>query len=715
MPRVIESLTGATAAGFRGGRGAWLPWLPAVAALPLFLSLPFLSGRVLLFRDILHFNVPEQVFAARALRSWHLPLWDPGRYGGAPFFAEPGTGVLYPLNLVFQLGDPFSAASLFVLLHLPLAAAGTLLLARALGLSRGACALAAVGFTGSGYLLSMHGGHYYLASAALLPGVTALLMRARSPRSAALAAASVALALFNGELQALAFAFVLALVLREEAGLARRLLWTSAAAILGGLLGAVQLLPTLSFARETVRAAGLGAAEAGSWALHPLRWIELLVPLPFGVAWPENGYWGAAVGAHHLPWAASLYLGPPLILPALLAARRHKRLAVLAGASLAIAAGPLLPVFALWLRLPLADRFRYPEKYALPATLALVLLGAAGVDELARAPRVRWFAAACALLSCAAAFAWAEPAWLVAAIGAGLLRAEANLTSPAALGQLVAALVHSAVLCGALAGALRLAKTRPAVLLPVFLAAALVSQGVTGARVLSWGDGSFLRHEPEVAAGARAAIPAASAGRVFNDGSCGFHGGGRGTLLERKRQWDWITCKENFCTLFGVREALGYGASEWRRQVDYVRSMDRSQRGSLPRLLGAALILGCPRGLPELRAVSDPIARVRLEGGRAAVIGDAAEQVRVAVEGGGRLVLADTFAPGWSARIDGREVPVGLDGIWRAVEVPQGAREVIFEYRAPGLAAGAVVSALALLLALALLRRRPTAAGTAPG
>ncbi len=689
-----------------------LLWLVPLCALPLLLSLPFLSGQVLLFRDLLHFNLPEQVFAARALRALHLPLWDPGRYGGAPFFAEPGTGVLYPLNVVFQLGAPFGAATLFVLLHLPLAAAGTLLLARQLGLSRGASALAAVGFAGSGYLLSMHGGHYYFASAALLPGVTALLLRARSPRSAALAAAGVALMIFNGELQALAFAGVIATVLRVDRPLGRRVGWLAAAAVLGGLLGAVQLLPTLAFARETVRGAGVPAAEAGSWALHPLRWIELLVPLPFGVPWPENGYWGTALGAHHLPWAASLYLGPPLVLPALLAARRHKRLAALAVASLLLAAGPLLPLFALWLRVPLADRFRYPEKYALVATLALALLGGAGVDELRRAPRRRTFVAAAAALLACAALVWARPPWLGSAVASGLARAEANLLPSMALLQLAAALLHSAILCGALAGAVWIAKTRPAVLLPLFLAAAFVSQGVNGARVLSWGDGSFLQREPEIVAQIRAAIPPGSAGRVLNDGSCVFHGGGRGTLLERKRQWDWITGKENFLTLFGVREALGYGASEWRRQVDYVHSLDRK---SVPRLLGAALVLGCPRGLPEVRAVADPVARVRLERGRGEVVEDAAEKVRLAVEGSGRLVLADTFAPGWSARIDGREVPVDLaDGIWRAVEVPTSAREVIFEYRAPGLRAGAMVSALALLLAAAMLRRKATAAGTAP-
>jgi|GEM_PF-1635290 len=683
-----------------------LLWLLPLCVLPLLLSLPFFSGQLLLFRDILHFSVPQQLFGARALHHLHLPLWDPGRYGGAPYLAEPGTGVFYPPNWLFALGlgDPFRFATLFVLVHLPVAAAGTLLLARTLGLSRGASALSAVGFAGSGYLLSMHGGHYYFASAALLPGVTALLLRARTPRTLALAALSVALLICNGELQAVAFAFALALLLgiAPDRTAPRRFLWIGAASLLGALLAAVQLLPTLAFARETVRASGLGFAEASSWALSPLRLVELLVPLPFGVAYPENGYWGTATGVHHLPWAASLYLGPAILVPALLAARHHLRLAAAAAFGLLLAAGPALPLFGLFFKLvPLANRFRFPEKYALVATLALALLGAAGLDGLVGAQRNRLFPALAAGLFACAAVAYVGPALLTGAVAAGLLRAEANQSVPVAMLGLSLALLHAALLCSALAGVLQLAKSRPALLVPLFVLAALVSQTVAGARVLSWGDGSFLRDEPALVQQIRAAQVPGSTGRLFNDGSCGFPGGGKGTLLERRRQWDWKSGKENFLTIYGVREALGYGASEWRRQVDYVHSLDRK---SVPRLLGAALVLGCVKGVPQIRPVADPIPRVRLERGRAEVQDDAPERVRIAVQGEGKLVLADLLAPGWSARIDGRPAPLALsDGIWRSVEVPAGAREVVFEYSAPGLQAGAILSVLALVLVVALL------------
>src|SRR5207302_7926397 len=125
-------------------KNAW--WAAPCLVLPALLAIPALAGRALLFRDLLHFNLPQQVFAAAARAAGRLPLWDPGRYGGAPFFAEPGTGFFYPPNLIFQLLPPAQAATWFVLFHLPLAAAGAYLLARRLSCEPPAAALAAAGY-----------------------------------------------------------------------------------------------------------------------------------------------------------------------------------------------------------------------------------------------------------------------------------------------------------------------------------------------------------------------------------------------------------------------------------------------------------------------------------------------------------------------------------------------------------------------------------------
>jgi hypothetical protein len=70
----------------------------------------------------------------------------------------------------------------------------------------------------------------------------------------------------------------------------------------------------------------------------------------------------------------------------------------------------------------------------------------------------------------------------------------------------------------------------------------------------------------------------------------------------------------------------------------------------------------------------------------------------------GVLVLRDTYYPGWEARLDGVRVPImRADGLFRAVEVPEGTHTVVFQFRPRGLVAGTWVAAGTLILAAAML------------
>ena len=99
-------------------------------------------------------------------------------------------------------------------------------------------------------------------------------------------------------------------------------------------------------------------------------------------------------------------------------------------------------------------------------------------------------------------------------------------------------------------------------------------------------------------------------------------------------------------------------------------------------------------GLPR-ESVPDPAATVAAP---CEVHTPRPEEVRLTcpAEARGVAVLLDEKAPGWTAEVDGEPAPILLaDGLFRAVPVPHGAREVVFRYRTPGLRLGAVVSLLA--------------------
>jgi hypothetical protein len=65
----------------------------------------------------------------------------------------------------------------------------------------------------------------------------------------------------------------------------------------------------------------------------------------------------------------------------------------------------------------------------------------------------------------------------------------------------------------------------------------------------------------------------------------------------------------------------------------------------------------------------------------------------------GWLVLTDSNYSGWTAKLDGAPVPIHFaNGYQRAVRVEVGSQRLVFRYRAPGLALGALLSGLAVLI-----------------
>ena len=66
------------------------------------------------------------------------------------------------------------------------------------------------------------------------------------------------------------------------------------------------------------------------------------------------------------------------------------------------------------------------------------------------------------------------------------------------------------------------------------------------------------------------------------------------------------------------------------------------------------------------------------------------------------LVLGDSFFPGWTATVDGRDAPIHrVDDLFRGVQLPAGAHTVEFRYRPATFKIGAVVSLLTLLALVA--------------
>lgn len=409
--------------------------------------------------DFTHHFLPFSLFRAEAIRTLHLPLWNPATYSGHPFLADTQAAVFYPVSALLEVLTGFwqeASARLYwlqieAILETALAGGFVYLLARGLRLARWAAILGGLAFALSGYLTSYPPLQLaVLRTAIWLPCLLWLLLRtAQSPRQwhypLALAAAT-AITLSAGHPQTwlhVAYAagawtlFLAAHTLR--AGGYRRalaLLGTAGMAVLAGqLLGAVQLLPSIEFQQLSVRASVDYAFVSGGFPVQD-SW-QLLLPGVLTVWSPL--YVGApalllAIAALVLPQKPTQ---PGAVeMPSLRATSWF--FAGMNVLALLVAFGENGFLYPLVYRvLPGWNLFRGQERAALLVALALSVLAAVGAQALAATPahtRRRFLVSALVAATCAVAaylFGWQLAGhsavdltrfmWIAASVGALLL------------------------------------------------------------------------------------------------------------------------------------------------------------------------------------------------------------------------------------------------------------------------------------------------------
>ncbi len=386
------------------GRGARILLLAILVLWGLVAAPLALGERTLMLRDVLTTHLPYKWFGAQALAAGEIPAFNDSWALGQPFRGNPNALPFYPGNLLYLVLPFWSAFGLHYMLHWLLAFLGMRHLARALGQREEAALLAGVAYAGSGYLISTLTFYNLLAVAAWAPWVLAGLV-VGGRRGVATGGLACGLMLLGGEPVSAALVTVAMLVAASERRRLRQALPLALA--VGGLglaLAAPQLVAMARVLPFTYRAAhGIDESLVGLQALHPLRLLELVLPLPWG--WPGDlgrfGYWSSLV-TPHVPYIYSLHVG---VIAAALAATvlaRHRRWALLAlGALLAAWAGGLSSSVTATLT---GGLFRYPQKLLLLFTLAAAPLAGWGLERaLASRAIARWLAGTGVLLVAVAA------------------------------------------------------------------------------------------------------------------------------------------------------------------------------------------------------------------------------------------------------------------------------------------------------------------------
>ncbi len=338
------------------------------------------------FRDFTLTYLPLRAFFAREAALGRWPFWNRYLHEGCPFLP-----MFYPTELAQWLWSGPAAVSWLLTIHIPVAALSCYALARHLGCSRwGAFASGSIYALG-GLCLSCVNLHWFLQALALAPAVVLATRRAacRGGRAIPVAGFVLALAVSTLAVEFVAQAWILGAVLGLAAAPRRlALLRLALVGALGAGLAALPITLMLGIVAESLRGAGLPASLTLQNSLHPVLFLQALVPdLAGSLTEPLQAWWGGRLYAGGSPYFLSLYVGPVALALAVAGVRAFpsptRPVLMACGAAgclyalgshtgLAEVLHPLLP----W--------FRFPVKALLTPHLCVALWAGAGLDRLGK-------------------------------------------------------------------------------------------------------------------------------------------------------------------------------------------------------------------------------------------------------------------------------------------------------------------------------------------
>ncbi len=357
---------------------------------------PLFTGRVFVYNDLSWFHLPMRYLYQQALRSGDTVLWTPSIFAGLYMHGEGQTGVFHPLHqLLYRLLPLGTAFNLELIASYPIAFGGTFWFLRRLRFSQAAALFGAMLFAFSGFNLLHHHHLNMVAVIAHMPWLLAsadVLIVDERKRARTLAFAAMAIILASEFLlgfpqgvwwNAMTLA-AFAIFRAGETGRWRRLLPCTGAVVLGTMLGAVQLLPSVDVAAYSMRMA-LSREFALTYSLHPFNLIQLWSPYFFDrgaysnrdyMWFHEFGIYSGAILPVALIWV--------WIRRRALVERRALivALTIFAAIMLLLALGRYGGLAVLLTYVPVLQSMRASVRYIMLAQFALAILAAITLDDL---------------------------------------------------------------------------------------------------------------------------------------------------------------------------------------------------------------------------------------------------------------------------------------------------------------------------------------------
>lgn len=693
-------------------------WITRACCLALFLGLawPVPLRRMFPINDVIGYHVPLKQVYQRMLAAGDLPLWTPVLFAGFDLHGEGQLGAFHPLHLLLYRALPLDLAFNFeVLFAYAAGVAGMYWLLRRFAIHADAALVGATTYGLGGFMVTHYPHVNMIAVVAHIPWLLIcfdelIAGEARGRRTLAY----VASALLIGSQALLGFPQAIWWTLLAGSAFVAwrahatrrwpRVVLPACAVLTGALIGAVQVLPTLSAAARSTRAEESSSFLLG-YSLEPWNIVQLWSPYTLRFR--------AISRLDRLQFHEfALYPTTLLLLaPIWLWIRRreftrHRSLAVAAGVFAAVAfvlaLGRYGGLAKLLIYLPVVGSFRAPARFILLLQMGLATMTAVGYEDLlaVRASGgVRLSRGAIAAISSLAVL----NILTILLLNGGIIRVAPDVQ----LAKLSHALPGTVFVVGATALLLLAARGRRWAL-PALLV-------LTTMDLAAWGLYYVHRTRPLPVEGFVMPMPGNTTGEPMR--------------LAGPPNWGDLALMNGYELVGGYaglypRTTLSWDTEAFARLAGAKRRFDK-------RLQVVDLTGGVARArmLTDVRVTEDvatEIERIDLQRtalattaipplsgtpGNARIVVDRPGHVRVAVDAPGRqmLSLSERYDPGWSATVDGVGAAITpLNGDFLGVVVDGGSHEVDLRFLPSSFVNGAIVSAAGLLVLLgtaAVMRR----------
>lgn len=628
--------------------------------------------------DAWDFSFATKFLLGEALHRGKFPTWTRLLGGGFPLIGEGQIGAFFLPNLIlFRLLPAAVAYNATLLLAVLLAGTGMYVLLRRLFLTPLAALFGGISFALSGAIVPQLTHHTLIQGVSLLPWVlvaTDMLCEKFTPKRVALFAFVVSQQILAGFPQAVFITMLLAL---SYAAWQKKFWRFLLPGVLALGLGAIQLLPSYEFLTQSTVRGGFSPGDATYFSYPFVHLRTFLLPFLLGnpafgtyphfvlfdgsIFWENTGFFGT--------------IGLLLALAGILLTRHTPQLrffAVSAFVGTLLMLGkysPLYIIFSFW---PFS-LFRVPSRFLWLVVSSLIILASAALNRVYAKRSRRWQLVALALFL-------ANTAHLIVSWRSyhALVNADAWLTPPAIIASLPkaeriyttgSALAHNT---------------------------AFLTKG--------WQD-----IQPFY--GLRESL-APDSNAIWEMASANVYAG---------RQ---ITRQSILLSLVDS-ELVDASSTALLRALGVGTLLRTDETGSVkPERIDKPIRAYVATHIEEATTVAQAVAMLKAEGfepgvsavleksgipnapGSARVVfeSDTRLALDVSMEDNGVLVVADTYYPGWQARVDGTQTPILPANIsQRAVVVPKGTHTIEFFFRPRSLTIGGIISAVSLLATVILV------------